>query len=39
MNDRDSWKTYFMNNAKEEDSGATCDRKQVGAVIVRDKTI
>ncbi|MFQ6615827.1 MAG: cytidine/deoxycytidylate deaminase family protein [Fidelibacterota bacterium] len=31
--------TYFMNIAREVASRATCDRKHVGAVIVRDKTI
>ena len=39
MNDRVSWKTYFMNIAKEVSTRSTCDRKHVGAVIVRDKTI
>ena len=39
MNDRVSWKTYFMNIAKEVATRSTCDRKHVGAVIVRDKTI
>ncbi|MFQ6674111.1 MAG: cytidine/deoxycytidylate deaminase family protein, partial [Fidelibacterota bacterium] len=30
---------YFMNIAQEVATRATCDRKKVGAVIVRDKTI
>ena len=33
------WPTYFMNIAKEVSTRSTCDRKHVGAVIVRDKTI
>ena len=36
---RISWEKYFMNIAKEVASCSTCDRKNVGAVIVRDKTI
>ena len=36
---RISWEKYFMNIAKEVASRSTCDRKNVGAVIVRDKTI
>ena len=36
---RASWDDYFMNIAREVASRATCDRKHVGAVIVRDKTI
>jgi dCMP deaminase len=39
MNKRINWKTYFMNIAKEVSTRSTCDRKHVGAVIVRDKTI
>ncbi|MFH1591177.1 MAG: dCMP deaminase family protein [archaeon] len=40
MNDkRVSWQQYFMNIAKEVATRSTCDRKFVGAVIVRDKTI
>ena len=38
-NDRVSWETYFMNIAREVATRSTCDRKHVGAVIVRDKTI
>ena len=37
--DRVSWETYFMNIAREVATRSTCDRKHVGAVIVRDKTI
>ena len=36
---RVSWENYFMNIAKEAATRSTCDRKHVGAVIVRDKTI
>ena len=36
---RASWDEYFMNIAREVASRATCDRKHVGAVIVRDKSI
>ena len=36
---RASWEEYFMNIAKQVASRSTCDRKHVGAVIVRDKTI
>ena len=38
-NDRVSWEPYFMNIAREVATRSTCDRKHVGAVIVRDKTI
>ena len=38
-NDRVSWETYFMNIAREVATRSTCNRKHVGAVIVRDKTI
>jgi dCMP deaminase len=34
-----SWDEYFMNIAKVIATRATCDRKHVGAVIVRDRTI
>jgi len=34
-----SWEEYFMNIATEVSSRSTCDRKHVGAVIVREKTI
>lgn len=36
---RVSWDTYFMNIAREVGTRATCPRKHVGAVIVRDRTI
>ena len=36
---RVSWEQYFMNIAKEVATRSTCDRKHVGALIVRDKTI
>ena len=33
------WDQYFMEIARVVSSRATCDRKHVGAVIVRDRTI
>ena len=36
---RVGWDPYFMNIAREVSTRSTCDRKHVGAVIVRDKTI
>ena len=36
---RADWDQYFMDIAKVVSSRSTCDRKFVGAVIVRDKTI
>jgi dCMP deaminase len=36
---RASWDRYFMDIARVVSSRATCERKFVGAVIVRDKTI
>ncbi|MBC8216110.1 MAG: cytidine/deoxycytidylate deaminase family protein [Candidatus Marinimicrobia bacterium] len=36
---RISWEKYFMNIAKEVATRSTCDRKHVGAVVVRGKTI
>jgi dCMP deaminase len=36
---RATWDEYFMNIARVVASRATCDRKFVGSVIVRDKTI
>jgi dCMP deaminase len=36
---RADWHTYFMNIARQVASRSTCDRKHVGAVIVRAKTI
>jgi len=37
--ERVSWEAYFMNIAKEVGTRSTCNRKHVGAVIVRGKTI
>mgnify|MGYP002828878816 FL=1 len=39
MTDRVDWDQYFMNIARVASSRATCHRKFVGAVIVREKTI
>ena len=36
---RASWDEYFMRIAMAAATRSTCDRKHVGAVIVRDKTI
>jgi len=36
---RVSWHEYFMSIANEVATRSTCDRKHVGAVIVRDKVI
>jgi dCMP deaminase len=36
---RVSWNEYFMNIAEQVGTRSTCDRKHIGAVIVRDKTI
>ncbi|MBP6930029.1 cytidine/deoxycytidylate deaminase family protein [Patescibacteria group bacterium] len=36
---RPSWDEYFMEIARQISKRATCDRKHVGAVIVRDKAI
>ena len=36
---RPSWNKYFMNIAHEVAKRSTCERAQVGAVIVRDKRI
>lgn len=36
---RPDWHSYFMNIAKVVATRATCDRKHVGAVIVRDRQI
>jgi dCMP deaminase len=36
---RADWHTYFMNIARQVATRSTCDRKHVGAVIARDKTI
>ena len=39
LRNRVSWENYFMNIAAEVATRSTCDRKHVGAVIVREKTI
>ncbi len=39
INKRDSWENYFMRIALEVATRSTCDRKHIGAVIVRDRTI
>ncbi len=39
MNGRSSWDQYFMDIAKQVATRATCDRKHVGALLVRDRTI
>jgi dCMP deaminase len=39
MDRRASWDEYFMNVARVVASRATCDRKHVGAALVRDRTI
>lgn len=36
---RADWPEYFMNIAREVSTRSTCDRKYVGALIVRDKNI
>jgi dCMP deaminase len=36
---RVDWPQYFMNIAQEVSTRSTCDRKHVGALIVRDKNI
>lgn len=39
MRKRVEWNTYFMNIARQVAERSTCDRKHVGAVIVRDRNI
>jgi dCMP deaminase len=39
MKERVSWHVYFMEIARVVAQRSTCDRKNVGAVIVRDRTI
>jgi dCMP deaminase len=39
MVNRVSWEEYFMNIAQEVATRSTCNRKHIGAVIIRDKTI
>lgn len=36
---RKSWDDYFLSIAKEVATRSTCDRKMVGAVLVRDRVI
>ncbi|MFX0125569.1 MAG: cytidine/deoxycytidylate deaminase family protein [Candidatus Hodarchaeota archaeon] len=36
---RTSWERYFMKIAQQVATRSTCDRKHIGAVIVRNKTI
>ncbi len=36
---RRDWHSYFMHIAREVATRSTCDRKHVGAIIVRDKNI
>lgn len=36
---RQSWDEYFINLAQQASTRATCPRKQVGCVIVKNKTI
>ena len=36
---RADWDDYFMNIARQVATRSTCDRKHVGAVIVRDRTL
>jgi len=39
MDDRIGWEEYFMRIATQVAGRSTCDRKRVGAVIVRDRNI
>lgn len=39
MSERKNWDEYFMDIAKNVATRSTCDRKFVGAVIVRDRMI
>ena len=39
MGKRADWHEYFMNIAEQVATRSTCDRKHVGAVVVRDKMI
>jgi dCMP deaminase len=39
MSERIGWDEYFMRIAREVAGRSTCDRKHVGAVIVRDRNI
>lgn len=39
MNPRPSWDSYFMKIAEDVSTRSTCIRRQVGAVIVKDKRL
>jgi dCMP deaminase len=39
MTERVGWDVYFMRIAAQAATRSTCDRKHVGAVVVRDRTI
>jgi dCMP deaminase len=39
MSQRTSWDEYFMEIARQVATRATCDRKHVGALLVRDRII
>lgn len=39
MNQRKTWDQYFVDIAHEVATRATCDRKHVGCVLVRDRSI
>ena len=39
MDKRAGWDEYFMRIAREVAGRSTCDRKHVGAVVVRDRNI
>jgi dCMP deaminase len=39
MENRQSWDQYFMDIARQVATRATCDRKHVGALLVRNRTI
>lgn len=39
MTERSSWDKYFMDIARQVATRATCDRKHVGALVVRDRII
>ena len=39
MNKRENWDDYFMRIARDVATRATCERRHVGAVLVRDKMV
>ena len=39
MKERPNWDEYFMNQAKLASARSTCNRRQVGAVLVKDNMI